>query len=108
MSLFRRLGVRCEAFPWTPSQRAAGFEFVGRLLQDRRIEIQDEAMRRDLTRIHVVLRPNGTSSYQARRTAEGHADLASCLVTYAIAENEGLLFDSPVNERGGRHVGSGR
>jgi hypothetical protein len=51
-------------------------------------------------RIHATLRPNGTVHYHARRTAEGHADMASCLVSFFIAENERLISDSPV--RGGR------
>ena len=65
-------------------------------------------MRRDLTRIHAQLRPNGTVTYSARRNADGHADLASCLVSYAIAENEGLIWNSPIRPTNARHVTSGR
>lgn len=96
LTTLRALGIYAvHAFPWSETQRRAGFEWLGRLLADRRAEIPQEDVRRDLLRIESVLSPNGKVSYRARRGADGHADLASCLVGVAIAHNENLVPGSP-------------
>jgi hypothetical protein len=107
---FTRCGVsRVEIFSWSQAQRRSGFEWVGRMLHDRRIYIPQEPARRDLLKIQVELQPKGEVRYFARRTATGHADIASALVSYAIAECEGMIVGSPYRRfLGGRSETSGR
>lgn len=108
LSHLSKLGVRAEVFAWSETQRRSGFEWLGRLLHDRRIYIPQAELRQDLLRIQTELRPHGAVRYFARRTSAGHADIASALVSYAIAECEGLVHGSPIRRSAFRHVADGR
>src|SRR5690606_13201026 len=91
------------------AELATGYQLLGRLLADRMICIPQAEVRDDLSRVRASLAPNGQVGYTVPRSAKGHADLASCLVSYCIAENEQLVYDPPVSGvTGGRHITPGR
>ncbi len=107
-SAILKMGAQFTAFPMNSAPRRAAYEWLGRLLADRAIHIPQADVRADLLRVQTRLQPGGELKFFARRNANGHADLASCLVAYGMAEVSGELWSTPHTLAGPRHIADPR
>ncbi|MGE5789215.1 MAG: hypothetical protein ACM3ZE_31790 [Myxococcales bacterium] len=103
---FRARGLRYVSLPWTNANKAEGVRRLRRLMADRALNLAPhDQLRSELHQYSERLTRSGSTTYGAR--GSGHDDFAALLITAALADNERLIPNSPLNFAGGKHITDG-
>lgn len=90
----RRLGGRVEAVTFTSKSKGEMYAAMRRAFEDRTVRIpSDRELREDLHAVQRNVSGNGTITYSAARSEDGHSDRAAALALMLTAANRrGCLF----------------